>query len=109
MKLKGSNYFEINLYVSKAKEMKRGKYPVDIYLNINGENVEKVKKDLKEKYKAEVTEYWKFIDTLNVKIPAKNIRKAVEENYVKNYQFPGEVEVLSNPISIRSRHTSCDL
>jgi hypothetical protein len=95
MKLKGSNYFEINLCVTKAKEMKRGNYPVPIYLNVKGENVKKVKSDLKEKYKAEIVEYWKFIDTLNVKIPARNIRRAVEESYVKGYEFPGEVEVLS--------------
>jgi hypothetical protein len=95
MKLKGSKYFEINLCVTRAKEMKRSKYPVQIYLDVKGENVKKVKSDLVGKYKAEIVEYWDFINTLNVKIPARNIRRAVEESYVKGYQFPGEVEVLS--------------
>lgn len=89
MKLKGSKYFEVGFLVSNAKEKKIENSPIEIYLSVSEKDVEKVKADLHKKYGAEILEYLDYIKTLSVKIPAKNIRKAVQEDYVKNYEIPG--------------------
>ncbi len=98
MKLKGSKYFEINLCVLRAKEMKRENSTVNIYLEMNPkENLDKVKEDLEKGYGVKVLGYWKNIDTLNSTVPAKNLRKVVEEKCIKDYELPGVIELLSSP------------
>ena len=96
MKLKGSYLHDVNFHLSQAREMKIEEHPLKIYLSINPiENIKNVEKDLEENYQAKVLNHWKLINTLNVEIPTKNLKKVVEKDYVQKYDWPGTLELLT--------------
>ena len=101
MKLKGFPLTDIKYCMQVAEVQGRANEPVKIKLFIkNGENLEAVKRDLAENYKARNIDSYEILskkgeDILTfADIPAKNLRKAVEEKYVRKYGWPEELETL---------------
>jgi len=104
MKLKGSNLLYVKARMKRAEEMGSEEMPVRVRLSLSsGTNFDYVKSDLGN-YQAKIvpTSVGEKIDLYTTKetltmieVPSKNLRKVIEQKYVRGYEWPGIVEELS--------------
>ncbi len=103
MRLKGSKLLYVKARMAQAKELGREEMPVRVRLYLSPEtDFDSVKSDLGN-YQAKVVdispsgEKIKLGDEILtiVEVPAKNLRKVIEQEYVKNYEWPVYLELLA--------------
>lgn len=115
MKLKGFQSIEVRYLMELAKIQQRENEPVKIKLLIkDGEDLKKVKSDLEKRYKVKRADTY---DSLSKKgedilmfadVPAKNLSRVLKREYVSNYGWPEELEVLSKTKPYGHGHPSLD-
>lgn len=103
MKLKGSKLLYVKARMTKAKEVGREEMPIRVRLCLSSEtDFNSVKSDLGN-YQANVINIPPLGEKIElrdetltiVEVPAKNLRKVIEQGYVKNFEWPRYVELLS--------------
>ena len=100
MNLNKNQTREIEYVMWLAKQQKRSNELVDIKLYSDKKGTEEVKSKLIEVYEAKDIKNFPLFDrgkrsTLYLKVPIKNLKKVLEENYIKKYNWPEELETLS--------------
>jgi len=102
MKLRGFPSLEIRYLMELAKTQQRENEPVKIKLFIkDGENLKEVKSDLEKRYQVKNMQTYDLLSKkgedilMFADVPAKNLSRTLKRDYVSNYGWPEELEVLS--------------
>ena len=123
MKLEKFQSIEVRYVMELAKIQQRENESIKIKLLIkDGENLKEVKSDLEKRYQVKNMQTYDLLSKkgedilMFADVPAKNLSRTLRRDYVSNYGWPEELEVLAktSPAEIVSRglgrgHSSCDL
>jgi len=101
MKLNEYQASEIEQLIGMAKIQKRSNELIEIKLYTDKSNSEKVKSNLRENYQTGEINHFPLFEkgrqsVLYARVPIKNLKKVLEENYIKKYNWPVELETLFN-------------
>lgn len=92
MELYGPKLDEIDCVIELCRMQRRNSIPLFLKLT---KIDDQIIKELELKYKAKELQVFEFLNYVYGEIPIRNLKRILRKDYVKNYDWPREVEVHS--------------